>query len=190
MIHLRKKLCLKSRPTASHHSQHNGLAGCGAYQDLGFDGSILEWTILNYLGLNALKSVELVVDFGKNCSRPQPHHLDWLFSQHSEVLPILRYNNNNNNNLAPQVGAEHQRHHQKAQQRMHFLWLRIDSKTVVVNFYSAIIEPILLLLLLHLVRCRRHQGQTAEYHSLYREGDWLQFAIPPGPACPQHPEVS
>ncbi|KAK5854952.1 hypothetical protein PBY51_005100 [Eleginops maclovinus] len=85
--------------------------------------------------------------------------------------------------LGPQVGAEHQLPHHEAQQRMFFLGQlkRFNlPKTMMLNFYTAIIESILTssITTRYAAATAKDQGRL-QHHPLCREGDQLQPAISP-----------
>ncbi|TWW55936.1 hypothetical protein D4764_09G0009860 [Takifugu flavidus] len=77
----------------------------------------------------------------------------------------------------------------RAQQRMYFLWQLKKfnlPKTMMVHFYTAIIESILT----SPISYCQGQRQTAACHLICREGDWMLPAPPSGPVHHQDPETS
>src|SRR4029434_8299781 len=71
---------------------------------------LVTWCGQNNLDLNALKTVEMVVDFRKNPAPPTPITLRDSPVIHCLVLPLSGHHHL----PGPQVGAEHQLPHQKS----------------------------------------------------------------------------
>ncbi len=141
---------------------------------------LVTWCGLNNLELNALKTVDMVVDFRKNPAPPAPITIVWLPIQHCGDLLLP----GNHHHPGPQVGAEHQLPHQESSAEYLLPAAAEEVQPARVSDGSLLhhhqwVHP--LLLHHHLVHCChcQGQGQTTAYHSLCQEGDWLQSAIPP-----------
>ena len=82
-----------------------GLISGGDESDYRWEAAnLVTWCSQNNLELNALKTVEMVVDFRKNTAPLTPHHPVRLPSQHCGVLPLPGHCRL----PGPQVGTEHQ----------------------------------------------------------------------------------